>query len=132
MEGNYSVQIEQFAERHFTKNFEKKYKTHWEFTRRAIIAELERIDTLLLTDKAETICDVEGVKIVKTKFKIAGSKESAKTSGHRCVVAWYASTQSVAVLLVYSKTDFRSKNETVEWKKLVKENYPAYREMISI
>jgi hypothetical protein len=88
MHGNYSVQIEGFAERHFIKSFEKKYKVRWDFTLRAIIAELERIDTLLLTSRAETICDAGDIKIVKTKFRVVGTKESAKTSGNRCIVAW--------------------------------------------
>lgn len=40
MDGNYSVRIERFAERHFIKSFEKKYKSHWGITLRAITAEL--------------------------------------------------------------------------------------------
>ena len=37
----------------------------------AIIAELERIDNLLLTDKAETIASDDNIKIIKTNNKIA-------------------------------------------------------------
>ena len=90
MQGNYSVKIEDFAERHFIKSFQRKYKIHWDITLRAITAELERIDMLLKTDRAETMCDVDGVKIVKTKFKVVKTKESAKTSGNRCIVAWHS------------------------------------------
>ena len=127
MHGNYSVQIEGFAERHFIKSFEKKYKAHWDFTLRAIIAELERIDTLLLTSRAETICDAGDIKIVKTKFRVVGTKESAKTSGNRCIVAWRKDKQFVSVMLVYAKTDITGNKETTWWKKLVKENYPEYQ-----
>ena len=130
MQGNYFVQIESFAERHFIKSFEKKHKTHWDFTLRAIIAELERIDTLLLTSRAETICDAGDIKIVKTKFTVAGTKESAKTSGNRCIVAWHKDKQFVSVLLVYAKTDITGDKETAQWKKLVKENYPAYKTIL--
>lgn len=130
MPGNYSVQIEGFAERHFIKSFEKKYKTHWDFTLRAIIAELERIDTLLLTSRAETICDAGDVKIVKTRFTVAGTKESAKTSGNRCVVAWHKDRQFVSVLLVYAKGDIGGTNETTGWKTVIKNNYPAYRTLL--
>jgi hypothetical protein len=49
MQSNYSVQIEDFAQRHFIKSFEKKYKGHWDITLQAIFAALERIDMLLLT-----------------------------------------------------------------------------------
>ncbi len=129
MWGNYSVQIEQFAERHFVKSFEKKYQLHWPPTLRSIVDALERIDTLLLTDRAETICDAGGIKIVKTKFRVDGTKESAKTSGNRCIVAWHPEKQFVSVLLVYTKTDLKGHNETAEWQKLVKNNYPQYRHL---
>ena len=130
MLGNYSVQIEDFAESHFIKSFKKKYKIHWDVTLLAIIAELERIDMLLKTDRAETICDVSGVKIIKTKFKVHKTKESTTTSGNRCIVAWCPDKQFVYVLLVYGKTDIAGSNETAHWKKLVKENYSEYAKML--
>ena len=126
---NYSVQIEAFAERHFIKGFQKKYKMWWNSTLLAIVAELERIDTLLLTDRAETICDVGGIKIIKTKFRVAKTKESAKTSGNRCIVAWHESKQLVIVLLVYGKTNLSGSNETARWKKIIKENYSEYKHL---
>lgn len=120
MQGNFSVTIEDFAERHFIKSFQKKYQGKWDITRRAIIAELERIDNLLLTSRAEIISDVDDMQIIKTKFRIAGTKESAKSSGNRCIVALNKEKQSASVLLVYSKTDLSGKNETAEWKTIIK------------
>lgn len=129
MPGNNSVQIEKFAEKHFVKKFEKKYKHHWEVTLQAITAEFERIDSLLETDRATTICGVDAVKIIKTDFRVVGTKESAKTSGNRCIVAWYVEKQQVSILLVYGKTDISGHNETAVWKKLVKENYREYKHL---
>ena len=130
MESNYSVQIEEFAEKHFIKSFKKKYNSGWDVTLRAILFQLERIDNLLQTDKAETIIDGGDIKIIKTKFKIAGSRESAKTSGNRCIIAWHTRERFVSVLLVYNKTDLSSKNkETDEWKKMIRENYPKYKDL---
>lgn len=131
MEGNYSVQIEDFAERHFIKSFKKKYNNHWDVTLRAIVFELERIDNLLSTTKADTIVDGGDVKIIKTEFKVAGSNESAKASGNRCIVAWREKDRRVSVLLVYGKTDLSSGNkETDEWKRMIRDNYPEYRNLI--
>lgn len=130
MEGSYSVEITDFAEKRYIKSFEKKYRSHWDVTRRAIIAELERIDTLLLTDRAETIHVTKEVKIIKTKFKVAGTKESAKTSGNRCVVAWYPEKRLVSVLLVYAKTDLGDGNETAQWERIIKENYPEFKDIL--
>ncbi|MCX6756298.1 MAG: hypothetical protein NTX85_03085 [Candidatus Nomurabacteria bacterium] len=126
MQGNSTVQIEDFAQRHFIKSFEKKYKVHWDITLRAIMAELERIDMLLLTDRAETVYDGGDVKIIKTKFKVVKSKESATTSGNRCILAWHKNNHFVSILLVYGKTDLGGGKETAEWKRIVKENYPQY------
>ena len=126
MSGNYSVQIEDFAVRHFIKSFEKKHKGKWELTLQYVMEEFARIDNLLLTDRAETITDAGDIKIIKTKFRVAGTQESAKTSGNRCIVAWCISKQLVSILLVYGKTDLSGKNETAEWKALVKNNYKEY------
>ena len=130
MQGNYAVNVGHFAERHFIKSFEKKYKSHWDATLIAIIAGLERIDTLLLTDRAETICDIHSIKIIKTKFKIAASKESAKTSGNRCIVAWHSDKRFVLILLIYGKTDVRGSRETDWWKSLIRDNYPEYKNLL--
>jgi hypothetical protein len=128
MQGNYTVRIEKYAERHFIDNFEKKYRSHWDVTLKAITFELEHIDSFLLTDKAEIISDLDGIKIIKTKFAVAKSGVSAKSSGNRCIVAVHEKTKTVCVLLVYGKTDLSGHNETLEWKGLVRENYPEYRE----
>lgn len=130
MQANFSVQIGKFAERHYIKTFEKKYKSHWDITLRAIIAELEHIDVLISTDKAETIKDVGGLKVVKTKFRVAGTKESAKTSGNRCIVLWDIEKRNVILLLVYGKTDLSGRNETAEWIRLVKDGYPEYCDLV--
>ncbi len=130
MQSNYTVQIEDFAQRHFIKSFEKKYKAHWDITLQAIIAELERVDMLILTNRAETICDKDDIKIIKTKFRVSATKESATTSGNRCIVAWHKDSHFVSVLLVYGKTDLSGSNETAQWKNLVKENYPQYSKII--
>lgn len=130
MQGNYSVQIEAFAEKHFIKSFEKKYKSKWDLTLEYVIEELARIDNLLLTSRAETMTDAGDIKIIKTEFRVVDTKESAKTSGNRCIVAWSISKQLVSILLVYGKTDLSGKHETASWKMLVKENYKEYKDII--
>ena len=130
MQGNFSVQIEPFAERHFIKSFEKKYKIKWSLTIQYISEELARIDNLLLTSRAETIVDTKNIKIIKTQFRVVGTQESAKTSGNRCIVALNIIRQTVSVLLVYSKTDIKGKNETAEWKTLIRDNYDEYKQII--
>lgn len=132
MEVNYSVQIEDFTEKHFIKNFKKKYNSQWDVTLKSVIFELERIDNLLNTDRAEIISDNSDIKIVKTKFRIVKSKESAKSSGNRCIVAWHKKDKFVSILLIYGKTDLTSKNkETDEWKNIIKDNYSQYKSLFN-
>ncbi|MFM2339425.1 MAG: hypothetical protein RLZZ360_61 [Candidatus Parcubacteria bacterium] len=130
MSGNAVVVIEDFATSHFLKSFAKKYKHHWDVTLDAIIAELTRIEALLQTDKATIISETETIKIIKTQFRVVGTKESAKTSGNRTIVAWHTEEHRVSVLLVYSKTDLASKNETAAWQKLITEHYPEYSNIL--
>ncbi len=127
MEPNFSVQIEAFAEKHFIKSFEKKYRNNWDLTLRAIIEMLERVDALLKTSKAETICDFGSQKFIKTEFRVFGTKDSAKTSGNRCIVVADYAKREVKILLIYTKTDLSGHNETAEWQRLVKENYTEFK-----
>ncbi len=127
MQSNYSVQIEKFAESHFIKSFAKKYKNHWETTLIGITTRLERIDALINTSRAETICDLGGIKIIKMEFRVDHTKESARTSGNRCIAAWHVNQRVVRILLVYAKTDLHGKNETDEWKGIIRNNYSEFR-----
>ena len=127
---NYTVNIEPFAERHYIKNFSKKYHQSWDITLKALISQFERIDMLLLRDVAEVICKSGDLKIVKSDFSVAGTRLSPKGSGNRCVVCVDEAIRKVYVLLVYHKNDLGEGNETARWKQLVKNNYPDYRSLL--
>lgn len=125
----YRVVFEDFTQRHYIKSFAKKYKTSWDFTLEFLREEFKKIDILFLKSIAETIVDGE-VKICKTEFKIAGTKESRHSSGNRCIVAIYPTESDVRVLLVYAKTDLSGHNETAEWQNIIKTNYPQYKDLL--
>ena len=127
---NYEVIFEPFTERHFIRNFAKKYKGAWDFTFKFLFKEFEQINLLFLKNTAETIVDSENIKICKTEFKISGIQESRHSSGNRCIVAVHKKINKVCVLLVYNKNDLNGNNETVSWKILVKENYPEYAKIL--
>ena len=122
----YQVIFSDFAQRHFIKNFAKKYKNTWDFTFRSLQIEFEQIDFLFQKSVAETIIDTEKIKICKTEFKIAGSNQSRHGSGNRCIVAIHKDTSTVNVLLVYHKNDLSGGNETAKWKQIIKDNYSEY------
>lgn len=126
----YSVIFEDFTERHFIKSFERKYKKNWYLTQQSLAQEFARVDILFLKSIAEIIVDVSGVKICKTEFKIAGTQESRHGSGNRCIIAIHKEECEVRVLLVYGKTDVSSRNETAEWKEIIKAHYPIYKNIL--
>lgn len=122
---NYNVEIEDFAKRHYIKVFHKKYKNAWDITETAIIQELTRINALIgKTDKAEKICIADGCFLIKLDFKIAGTKESAKSSGNRAIVFVDSTSYICRILLIYSKNEICMPNETQKWQKIIKENFP--------
>ena len=129
----YTVQVAKFAEGHFLKKFKKKYPGVWDTTYEAITSMLERIDSLAeKTEKAEIISVSGTQKLVKVFFRVAKTKQSAKASGNRLIVWVNEETKICLILLVYSKNDIPTHNETQEWKKLVKENYPELKKIFRL
>lgn len=122
---NYDVEVSQFAERHYIKKFRKKYKRAWDITEVAVVQECARIDTLIgQTEIAETIKCNGHFSLVKLNFKIAGTKDSAKTSGDRAIIFVDNQKRDCQILLVYSKNEICSPNETQKWQSAIKENFP--------
>jgi hypothetical protein len=126
----YSVIFETFTQRYFIKTFSKKYKNAWNSTYKALILEFSLFDLLFQKQIAEIIIDSATVKICKTEFKIVGTKDSRHGSGNRCIVALYKEISKASVLLVYHKNDLRHGNETSEWKKIIKNNYPQFKDLL--
>jgi hypothetical protein len=126
----YQVIFTDFAERHFIKNFARKYKGAWDFTFKLLETEFEQIDLLFQKSVAEIIVDAGEIKICKTEFKIAGSNQSRHGSGNRCIVAIHKDTDTVNVLLIYHKNDLGGCNETARWKQIIKDNYSNYRGLL--
>lgn len=126
----HGVIFEPFSERHFVRSFAKKYRGAWDKTRNSLVLEFTFMPLLFDKNIAETITDVDGIKICKTEFKIAGTQESRRSSGNRCIVAVHSDSAEVHVLLVYCKTDVRGSRETDWWKMLIRDNYPQYRNLV--
>lgn len=128
----YGVVFGLFTERHFIKSFAKKYKGAWDRTLKGLILEFTYVDLLFNKTIAEIICisNDNDLRICKTEFKIAGTEVSRHASGNRCIIAVQKSSATVHVLLIYSKGDIGVTNETAGWKKIIKDNYPAYRALL--
>ncbi len=131
MSTNYSVTIEPFAVRHYIKTFAKKHKKAWSFTLLAIIREFQSFDVILEKSIAEEVTDKNAdIVICKTEFKISGTQISRHHSGNRCIVAKHKKANKICVLLVYHKNNLSGGKETANWKNIIKENYPEYRNLL--
>lgn len=120
---NYSCAWRTFAERHYAKVFEKKYKSAWLTTRDDIISVCMRIDNMLEYKRADLIASQDQYKIVKLDFAVAGTRISPKASGNRCILLVDEELRHVEVLLAYSKNELGPPNETAKWKQVIKNNY---------
>lgn len=131
MSTEYAVVIEEFANTHFIKTFSRKYKKAWDITIRAIVEEVQRMDALIgMNSYVETITAVDAIRIVKMEFRVAGTNESRRRSGNRCIVALHTDTMTAFILLVYGKTDVRGARETDWWKNTVRQTYARYAKVV--
>ena len=128
----YRVIFEDFTKRHFIKNFEKKYKSQWNKTQDDIIFVCEHIDKMLLTKRADLISVADNFRLVKLDFAIFGLKISPKSSGNRCILFLDDRMRTVRILLVYSKNDIPTHNETQEWKNIIKIQYPNTKDIFNL
>ena len=120
---NYNVEFENYTEKHYVKKFRKDYKEKWDATEQTIIAVCERIDRMLLYSRADLISSSGVYKLVKLDFAVEGTRISPKASGNRCILLVDEKVRSVKILLVYSKNDIPTANETQQWKKIIRDEY---------
>lgn len=128
----YKVIFEDYTKRHFIKKFERKYKPQWEKTQDDIIFVCEHIENMLSTKRADLISVADNCRLVKLDFAIFGLKISPKSSGNRCILLLDDDMRIVKVLLVYSKNDISTRNETQEWKNIIKNQYPSVGDIFNL
>lgn len=129
---NYSVEFDDYCERHFIKGFEKKYKSAWHKTRIDIEEVCKRIDNMLDYGRADLISTSNQYRLVKLDFSIAGTQISPKKSGNRCILIIDEDIRSVKIVLVYSKNDLGPPNETTKWKQMIKSNYEDVAKLFAL
>lgn len=131
----YSVLVEEFAERHFIRSFEKKYKNkHWQVTLGAIKAILSRYDNIApnhrsIDSKLDIICPCNKQMIVKLDFAVAGTNTPPKSAGNRVIAAVDSANRVIKILIVYSKNNIGPPNETAKWKKMISHYYDEFKSL---
>ena len=133
MSSKYSVTFDDYTERHFIKNFRKKYSDRaWQFTETAIRAICANFEETVQLDQCDIICHLENFRLCKLDFSLAGTEKSPKASGNRCILVADVGKQTVHVLLIYHKSDIvKSGNETVAWKQIILSEFRQYKNLIT-
>lgn len=129
MSTSHRVIYSDFAQKHYIKDFVKKYsEKSWKSTEKAITAQLTRFDVLVSNcpNYIEIIRASDLYKVYKLDFRVAGTQESKKTSGNRAIICEEIKSKVVYVLLVYNKTHIKGSHETVWWQGVIQENYPEF------
>ena len=116
--GDFRVIFSPYAEKHFCKDFGKKYRGKpWVETRRTIVATLERAAAFQSTDLIDVLrfSHENHAGIFKLDFRVAGTNVSPKGSGNRVIFSLSNVTSEVIILLVYAKTHCDKRHSETQW-----------------
>ncbi len=128
----YKVVLEDYAAKHFLfkKYSKKKLRSVFEKPKRSLFLIIEKVDLAIKTNIVDVITDKHAdIVICKVEFKIY-PKDSPKKSGNRCIVAQDKSRNEVRILFAYHKSDIKGAHETLWWKRIVKDQYPVYKDLL--
>ena len=106
----FTVKFSVYAKNHYLKRFEKDYRgKQWDITVESVFQDLARIKTsdsdLQKTSQVDELWHKDSYWIFKYDFRIAQTKESAKSSGNRCIVFLDNAANAITILVIYGKGD---------------------------
>ena len=125
---DYQVLFSQYAQRHFIKDFAKKYKgRRWLVTQTSILQDLKRLRFLQQTQQVDELMYHQRCWLFKYDFAVAQTNISPKRSGNRCLVFLDSLRYIQTVLLVYNKSKLpKNQAETIYLKQLVKTEFREF------
>lgn len=131
---DFRVEFSLCAEKHFCKDFLKKYKTKaWLITKQTINDILEKAFAFQQTDLIDPIkfSQDDGVGIFKLDFRVAGTNTAPKTSGNRVIFAACNNVGKIEILLVYGKDHCAKNQSETQWIcEQIKQNFPEYKNYV--
>ena len=132
---DFKVEFSSFADKHFCKNFLKKFKSKaWSETYQSIIDILKRSFSFQQTKLIDNIkfSQEEDLGIFKLDFRVAGTNTSPKTSGNRVIFSLCNKSGNINILLVYGKNHCAKNKSETQWiLENIKNNFPEYKNIIS-
>lgn len=127
----YKVEFSDYCDRHFCKDFLRKYKPkQWVETKKTITETLERAYAFQDTNLIDALkfFQEDELGFFKLDFRVAGTNVSPKSSGNRAIFSLNNATGKILILLVYAKDHRSKKNSETQWVfEHIKANFPEYR-----
>lgn len=107
----FQVYFSDYSKNHFLKKFKKKYPgKQWQLTEESIRQDLSRINfsDLQTSQQIDELWWDKTIWTFKYDFRIAGTKESTKSSGNRLVGVIDVKKNLIEIVVIYNKTDLPS------------------------
>lgn len=132
MPERFGVKIEDYCDRHYIKDFKKKYSNRrWQLTEEAIRGLAGKpLQIARETKRVDIVTRGDAMVICKGRFKVHGTDTSAKSSGNRFILAVNTEQGISHVLLIYGKDHIKGDHETDWWKGEIKDTYPELRDLL--
>ncbi len=128
---NFKVEFSNFAEKHFCKDFLKKYKSKaWSITYQSIKDALKKSFGFQQTGLIDNIkfLQKDNFGIFKLDFRVAGTNISPKSSGNRVIFSLCNNSENINILLVYGKDHCAKNQSETQWiLEKIKNNFPQYK-----
>lgn len=103
----FQVEFSGYSKHHFLKKFKKKYPgKQWLLTEESIKQDLSRINfnDLQLSQQVDELWNDGKLWVFKYDFRVAGTKESTKSSGNRLVGIINLAQNLITIIVIYHKT----------------------------
>ena len=126
------VLFSDYSKKHFLKKFEKKYHgRQWDLTEKSICQDLARLrmkdNITQQTQQIDELFHQRDYWIAKYDFRIAGTKQSTKNSGNRCIVFIDNLKNLCEILTIYNKPDLpKNKSETQYIETVLRTEFQDY------
>jgi hypothetical protein len=132
MSTKHAVHFDDYTKGHYIKKLVKKYNQKpWDVTELALRSFGENIEVMMGTDQVRLIHSKDHLSIHKVYFSVAGTKVGYTDSCCRAIIVTDSNKKLVTFLLVYHTTHLSGKGgETVQWERVIKDNFPEYALMI--
>jgi len=114
----FQVEFSTYCERHFCKDFLRKYKPkQWSETKKTIINTLERAYDFQNTKLIDNLkfSQEENIGIFKLDFRVVGTNFSPKNSGNRAIFSLCNNTGKINILLIYGKNHCAKNQSETQW-----------------